>query len=174
MQTTNFPARKPLTVYFDYACPYCFHGVSDLLELLQEYPYFSVTWVPCEAHPLPEPAWVHSGLAGQAMLAVSALGGNVENFHEAVFFALFREKKRIDSSRLLADLAAACGADADKALEALDSGRYKADMEKNNRLVWSTRRFEAVPCYESGSRLLASHEDVLLSKEELAGFLRQL
>ena len=121
MQTTNFPARKPLTVYFDYACPYCFHGVSDLLELLKEYPYFSVTWVPCEAHPLPEPAWVHSGLAGQAMLAVSALGGNVENFHEAVFFALFREKKRI-----------------------------------------------------GGSRLLASHEDVLLSKEELAGFLRQL
>ena len=88
--------------------------------------------------------------------------------------SIFREKKRIDSSRLLADLAAACGADADKALEALDSGRYKADMEKNNRLVWSIRRFEAVPCYESGSRLLASHEDVLLSKEELAGFLRQL
>ncbi len=163
--------KKTLNVYFDYICPYCYRGITDLMELLPEFPGLSVNWVPCEAHPRPEPAFLHSDLANQAMIAVAEQGGDLLRFHHSVFQAHFVERRRIDDKHVLADMAADCGADRDKVLTALEKGLYRQTALDNNTLVWGKLGFEAVPCYQSDSLLLASREDVMISRKELRGFL---
>ena len=59
-----------LEVFFDYACPYCQLGHQNLLALLPRHPGLEILWRPCEAHPRPEPARIHSDLAIQGMYLV--------------------------------------------------------------------------------------------------------
>jgi len=163
--------KKILKVYFDYICPYCYRGITNLLELLPEYPEISVEWIPCESHPRPEPAFIHSDLASQAMLAAAEQGCDLISFHQKIFTAHFADHKRIDSLSVLADIAAACGADREKILTALQAGAHQQTVLDHNRLVWGTLRFEAVPCYQCGSAILASQEDTMISKKQLRDFL---
>ncbi len=166
--------RKLLKIYFDYICPYCHQGIMDLLELLPEYPEISVEWIPCESHPKPEPALIHSDLASQAMLAAADQGCDLIPFHKKIFAAHFAEHNRIDSLPILADIAAACGADRGKILAALQTGAHTQTVLDNNRLVWNTLNLEAVPCYQCGDKTLASHEDVMISKKQLRDFLNSV
>lgn len=163
--------EKVLKVYFDYVCPYCYHGVMNLLELLPGYPELSVEWIPCEAHPRPEAAFVHSDLAGQAMLAAAEQEADLIQFHREIFTAHFKDHRRIDSPSVLADIAATCGADQKHILKDIQEGKYRQSILDNNRLVWDTMNFEAVPCYQCGNSLLSSHEDVMISKKQLKVFL---
>lgn len=163
--------KKILTVYFDYACPYCFRGITNLLELLPEFPELSIDWVPCEAHPKPERAFVHSDVASQAMMAAAAQGCDLIQFNQKVLAAHFTERRRIDHPDVLADIAADLSADRAQILAALKNGVYKAAVLRNNRLVWDTMQLEAVPCYKSGSKLLASQEDTAILKGQLKSFL---
>lgn len=163
--------EKQLYVYFDYTCPYCYQGVSDLIALLPDYPQLTVTWIPCEAHPLPEPAWVHSSLAGQMMLAVAAYGGDLIRFHKEVFELCFVKRQRIDDTKLLTDTAVLCGIGREKAAMALRNRQFEQKVKENNTLVWERMGLEAVPCYQGGEKRLASHEDVMLPKQKLKAFL---
>ena len=97
--------KKKLRVYFDYTCPYCYHGMTDLLSLLPQYPELTVEWIPCEAHPFPETAWVHSRLASQMMLAAAENGADLIRFHQEVLEACFVKHLRIDDKDLLLDIA---------------------------------------------------------------------
>lgn len=166
--------EKRLNVYFDYVCPYCYRGIMDLLDLLPDFPEVSVCWIPCEAHPRPEWALVHSDLAGQAMMAAADQHCDMMRFHREVFSAHFKEGGRIDDIQLLTDIAVRCGADREQMLTALKKGQFRSNILANNRLVWDTLHFEAVPCYEWGGRLLASHEDVMIPKEQLRRFLEEI
>lgn len=166
--------KTQLCVYFDYTCPYCYQGMMDLLSLLPDYPQLAVMWIPCEAHPLPESAWVHSSLASQMMLAADADGADLLQLHRAVFEACFVKRQRIDDKQLLVDLAASCGADRDKVALALHEKKYEKQVLEHNVLVWETMHLEAVPCYQSGQKRLASHEDVMLPKKQLKLFLDTL
>lgn len=166
--------KKTLTVYFDYVCPYCYRSIMNLLDLLPDYPKLSVCWVPCEAHPRPEAAFIHSDLASQAMLAAADQNCDLVRFHREIFAAHFTGRRRINNAAVLADIAASCGADRDKILRALKQNQYRQAVLDNNRLVWDTLGFEAVPCYQSGDKLLASHEDVIISNAQLEGFLSSL
>ena len=163
--------EKTLNVYFDYICPYCYRGITDLLDLLPGFPGLTVRWIPCEAHPRPEAAFLHSDLANQAMLAVADQKGDLVRFHRSVFHAHFVERRRIDDRQVLADLAADCGASSHQVLTALENGLYRQAARDNNTLVWSILGFEAVPCYQSGSLLLASQEDVTIPRKRLQAFL---
>lgn len=166
--------KKQLTVYFDYTCPYCYHGIMDLLSLLSEYPTLVINWIPCEAHPLPEPARVHSALASQAMLAVAAYGGNLIQFNKDMFEAHFVKKQYIDEIDVLTSIAALCGADTHKVALALQERQYEQNVWENNILVWETMGLEAVPCYQSGHKFLTSKEDVMISKRQLKAFLNAI
>lgn len=42
-------------VYFDYACPFCYIGLSELAKIMPEFPQIELVWCPAEAHPRPEP-----------------------------------------------------------------------------------------------------------------------
>ena len=163
--------EKQLSVYFDYTCPYCYQGISDLTELLPDYPQLTVTWIPCEAHPVPEPAWVHSSLAGQMMLAAAAYGGDLIRFHKELFELCFVKRQRIDDAELLIHTAVLCGTDREKAAAALQNRQFEQKIEEHNTLVWERMRLEAVPCYQSGEKLLTSHEDVMIPKKKLKAFL---
>ena len=166
--------KKPLDVYFDYICPYCYRGITDLLDLLADFPDLVVHWVPCEAHPRPEPARLHSDLANQAMLAVTQEGGDLARFHRDVFHAHFVTHRRIDDSQVLADLAEDCGVSRHLVLEALEQGLYRQAAQDNNALVWGRLGFQAVPCYQSGRLLLASQEDVMIPRKRLRAFLEKV
>lgn len=163
-----------LNIYFDYICPYCYRGVMDLLELLPAFPEITAVWIPCESHPEPETAWIHSDIASQVMMIVKESGGDIINFHKKVFTAHFKERRRIDDEKLLAELAAECGVDTQTTLSALKNKRYARAVKENNRLVWESLHFEAVPCYQSEKYLLASQEDVMISKKELNRFLTRI
>lgn len=163
--------EKQLSVYFDYTCPYCYQGVSDLIALLPGYPQLTVTWVPCEAHPIPEPAWVHSSLASQMMLAVAAYGGDLIQFHMELFELCFVKRQRIDDTEQLIHTAVLCGADREKVAAAMQNRQFEHKVEENNILVWESMRLEAVPCYQSGKNILTSYEDVMLPKKKLKAFL---
>ena len=153
--------KRSLTVYFDYTCPYCYRGIMNLIEMLPDFPELSVSWISCEAHPYPETPFMHSDLASQAMLITAELGGDLIAFHQKIFHAHFIEHQRIDAPSILADMAA------------LETGQYRQAVLDNNTLVWGTLKFEAVPCYQSKSRLLASREDVMISRNQLKDFLDQ-
>lgn len=163
--------KRQLRIYFDYTCPYCYHGILDLLSMLPDYPGLTAEWAPCEAHPLPEHTWAHSNLASQTMMAVAAYGGNLLKFHKDLFEACFVKKQRIDDSNVLIPIAVSCGADREKVALALQDGRYRQKVEENNILAWETMGLEAVPCYQSGHKLLTSHEDVMIPKKKLQAFL---
>lgn len=44
-----------LEVFFDYTCPFCYLGLSEVRTALKKHPDIEVAWRPCEAHPRPEP-----------------------------------------------------------------------------------------------------------------------
>ncbi|MEY8338884.1 DsbA family protein [Lachnospiraceae bacterium 62-35] len=159
-----------LKVYFDYTCPYCYRGMLDLLDLLPRFPELGIEWRPCEAHPFPEP-WMHSDVASQAMMFVRDYGGNVLQFHEKVFEACFKKKKRIDDRKLMAEIGSECGIDKQELLLALEEERYAGAVKGNNAQAWNTLGFEAVPSYQYGKSFLLSHEDVMISKARLEEFL---
>lgn len=163
--------KKRLTVYFDYICPYCYRGVTDLMELLPQFPDLSVEWIPCEAHPRPERMWIYSDIVSQAMLCIQEHSGDLIQFHKKVFHAHFKEHKRIDDINLLATIGENCGVSGQKIKDALKNRIYAQRIEKHNDLVWEQLRFAAVPCYELDGRMLKSVEDVIISKEKLKKFL---
>lgn len=96
---------KKLEVYFDYACPYCYKGLQELSSLLKKYPDTKVEYIPCEAHPRPEPAPIHSDLAAQVGCYLQERGLDIAKYNDLVYHAHFVEKRRIDDPALLCEFA---------------------------------------------------------------------
>lgn len=163
--------QQKLEVFYDFLCPYCCQGVTELMDMLENHPALSIQWVPCEAHPRPEFAPQHSDLAAAALLAVVAEGGNPVTFNRLVYRAVYTERIRIDNPRVLTELAARAGADAQKVRAALDTGRYAKEVAANNELVWDKLGFEAVPSYRMNGQTLGSGSGVVVEKPALCAFL---
>lgn len=164
-------AAKAVEVFFDYTCPYCDCGIRQLLEILPDYPEVELVWKPCEAHPRPEPAGMHSDLAIQVMYFLRDQGLDVVSYHKRIFDACFRQRRRIDEPEMLADLAAECGADRKAVLEALRENRYAAEVEEGNRYAWEENKLSAVPSYRSGRRVIGSRDGILVPIEEVMDLL---
>lgn len=75
---------KKLEVYFDYTCPYCYKGLQELSLLLKKYPDTKVEYIPCEAHPRPEPAPIHSDLAAQVGCYLQERGLDIAKYNDLV------------------------------------------------------------------------------------------
>lgn len=162
---------KTVEAFFDYVCPYCYRGILELLDMLPDYPKVQIDWKPCEAHPRPELAPIHSDMAAQAMLCLQGQGGDLIRFHRLVFHAHFERRMRIDDLQVLADLAAACGGDEKTVYKALQAGQYAAAVAENNRMAWGKLGFFAVPSYRTGSHVAGSRDGILVSKSEVAKLL---
>lgn len=163
-----------LELFFDYACPYCYRGHKNLLELIEKYPELEIIWRPCEAHPRPEPASVHSDLAIQGMYFIRDNQGDLWNYHRLAYEAVFEKRADISDPEFLASLAGQCGVDSAAFLKALKDSRYAAEVKDGNRYAWGENGLHAVPSYLSGSRFIGSRDGILVSKQELDRFLSEL
>lgn len=153
---------KKLEVYFDYACPYCYKGLQELSSLLKKYPDTKVEYIPCEAHPRPEPAAIHSDLAAQVGCYLQERGLDIAKYNDLVYHAHFVEKRRIDDPALLCEFASLCGADASDVSSSLKENVYANQVIANNKRVWETLAFDAVPSYRFGDKIAASGGGLLV------------
>lgn len=160
-----------IKVYFDYLCPYCYRGQANFDKLLEKHPDWEPEWVPCEAHPRPEPARVHSDIAIMGCAYLQEHGGDINLYNHLVFAANFEEGKNIEDTALLAEFGARCGADAAAMKQAIEDKRYQGVVDANNRLTWETQGFEAVPSYSVGEAATGSAGGVLISPEAIERFV---
>ena len=163
-----------MKVYFDFLCPYCYRGVTDLLELMDKYPELDIDWQPVEAHPRPEYAWQYSDIASQGLLYIKEHGLNEAEYCRLVYKAHYKDNKRIDDIGTLSRIAESIGADRAGFENALKSKRYEQAVLDNNDLVWERLRYDAVPDYIEGDKELLSIEDHMISKDRLEDFIGSL
>ncbi|WP_343208854.1 DsbA family oxidoreductase [Anaerolentibacter hominis] len=158
---------KKLNIYYDYICPYCYKGWKELCEIIKDYKDVELNWVPCESHPRPEPASIHSDLAAQAAFYLMELGLDIQRYNALVYAAHFDKRQRIDDIELLADLAAEAGAEKDQVLAVLKNGSFTEKVLAANRLVWGTMGFEAVPSYEWNGKTAGSRGGILVARDQV-------
>lgn len=163
---------KQLEVYFDYLCPYCYKGHQNLAAILKSHPDVQVNWMPCEAHPRPEVRDLHSDIAIAGMYFVREKGGDVGKYNDLVYETHFEKKLRVDDVKVLADIAAQCGADAAAFVTALERGVYAQQVVDGNIRAWDTKAWEAVPSYSCAGKDIGSRGGVLVAPEALDAFLK--
>ena len=162
-----------IELFFDYACPYCYRGHKNLLNLLEYYPRIEITWRPCESHPYPETYFMHSDRAIQGMYYIQEHGGNLWKYHRLVYEACFDKNMDIASTDVLAGLAKQCGADHNAFKICIEEDRYREHVLAGNRYAWGENRLDAVPSYRFGKHLLGSRDGLLVPVRELEDFFRK-
>lgn len=163
-----------LEVFFDYICPFCYRGHKNLLNLKARYPQLEVIWRPCESHPRPEWAPIHSDMAIQGMYFIRDHQGDLWHYHDLAFGAVFERQKDISNLDQLAAMSAECGVDPDAFKAALSENRYGKEVEDGNRCAWGEHGLTAVPSYLSGSHFIGSQNGVLVTEKELDEFIAGL
>ena len=160
-----------LEVYFDYTCPYCYKGLKELAKLREKYD-IDIDWFPCEAHPRPEFAPVHSDLATQTLIFIKENNLNASKFNDLVYNAHFEEGKKIDDIKLLSEFAALCGADKEEVYKLLSENKYADKVIANNNLVWEDLAFEAVPSYRKDNKIAFSSGGKLVDIKEVENLIK--
>lgn len=163
-----------LEIFFDYICPYCYKGQKNLDSLLEGGGGLEILWRPCESHPRPEPARVHSDLAIEGMYFLQENGGDVDRYNHLVYEAHFDRGEDISDRKVLARLGGVCGGKEKEMEKALAEHRYQNQVLEGNRLAWGERRLEAVPSYCAGDLLLGSKDGIMVSRKELKAFLERV
>ena len=151
---------KKIKVFYDYTCPFCYKGLKELGDILPDYKTVEIEWSPCEAHPRPEPARVHSDLAAQVGFYLAENGLNIKKYNE--------NQQRIDDAELLADLAEAAGAKREDILTLLNENRNAKKVEDSNIEVWQTLEIQAVPSYVYGDKMATSGGGLLVPISKVA------
>lgn len=163
-----------IELFFDYACPYCYKGHKNLLDLLESYPQLDITWRPCEAHPRPEHTSIHSDMTIQGMYYIRDHQGDIWKYHELAYEAVFENHSDISDLDNLAAMAAQCKVNPDDFKKSLLENRYATEVTDGNYYAWGEKGLNAVPSYLSGSHFIGSHDGVLVTKHELDEFLSKL
>lgn len=163
-----------LELFFDYACPFCYRGHSNIKDMVTKYPLLEIVWRPCEAHPRPEVVAIHSDMAIQGMHYIQANQGDLWKYHECIYHSYFEKKEDISDLCILAGYAKECGVDPEAFKQALIGGFYSQEVLDGNRYAWEDQKLEAVPSYKSGDLLIGSHHGILVSKDELDQFISKL
>jgi len=163
---------KKIKVFYDYTCPFCYKGIGELQDILPDYKSVEVEWSPCEAHPRPEPAPIHSDLAAQVACYLQERGLDIAKYNDLVYHAHFVEKRRIDDPALLCEFVSLCGADASDVSSSLKENVYANQVVANNKRVWETLAFEAVPSYRFGDKIAASGGGLLVDIHEVEELIK--
>lgn len=158
---------RKIDVYYDFTCPYCYQGLQEFDEILADYPDVEPVWHPCEAHPRPEFAEVHSDLAAQVLIYLQEHALDTKTFNDLVYKAHFEDKLRIDDTDLLADLASKAGAVREDVIDLLKENRNAKKVLDNNQKVWQDLAFDAVPSFVLEGKTAASKYLNLVSPEAI-------
>ncbi|MCC2816446.1 DsbA family protein [Lachnoclostridium pacaense] len=160
-----------LELFFDYACPYCYRGHKNLLNLLGRYPQIELVWRPCESHPRPEPSPVHSDKAIQGMYYIQEHQGDLWRYHALAYEAVFDRGLDISSMEVLSQMASRCRVDPVDFQKMVGAGHYRKQLVEGNRYAWETNRLDAVPSYRSGKHFIGSKDGLLVPAKRLEAFL---
>jgi len=159
-----------LEVFFDYACPYCYKGHQNLIELLPDFFQIEIIWRPCESHPRPDRYGMHSDLCIQGMFFAADQGVNLWEYHERMYDLILNRRVNVEDidtlSENVADLL-----DAEAFREALTDGKYVKALREANHYAFSQSGVWVVPAYRMDGRRLDAVEDVGVSKAQLRALL---
>ena len=143
-----------LEVFYDYTCPYCYKGLNELKVIKEKYPNLEFDFTPCEAHPRPEPARVHSDLAEQVTYYLKDRDLDVEKYNDLVYEAHFENKLSF------------C-ADEKDVRKTLENNEYAKFVKDSNNLVWFKLEAPAVPSYRYGEKTAFSGGGKLVDLESV-------
>jgi len=162
--------KHKLEVFFDYACPYCFQGHKNLVELIPDYPDVDIEWHPCESHPRPDRYGPHSDLCIQGYFFAAENGVDIWAYHSRMYRAALKEHVNIENidelSYYVRDLI-----DADAFRLVLRQGIYRRALTEANEFAFECSGVWVVPAYRMEGRKIDAVEDVGISKEQLRQFL---
>jgi len=159
-----------LQFFFDYACPYCYKGYQDLLNLLAITPDLEIEWIPCEAHPRPETHGLHSDYCARGMYQAAAQGADLIKYHDIMYQACILDHVNIEDLEVIADLVRDL-IDRDAFYEALQNGMYQDKLDANNHKTWNTEGFPAVPSLKAEERTLPAVPGIGLTLDQMKRFL---
>lgn len=162
---------RTLEVFFDYACPYCLKGHENLLSLSPNQTQIEIKWHPCEAHPRPERYGLHSDICARGFYFALEHGADIMEYHRRMYNAALKERVNIEDLSVIAKKLEGL-LDTDKFYKVLQGGAYVKELTDNNRMVWETYAFPAVPSYFMNGKTLAAIENIGVTKDRLADFLR--
>jgi len=159
-----------LEVFFDYACPYCYRGHKNLMELLPDFPEIEALWRPCEAHPRPDWYGTHSDLCIQGMFFAMDQKTDLLSYHERMYDLIHNQHVNVENiSVLVANTADLLEIGAFR--EALVSENYRQIQQEANVYAFNQNSVRVVPAYRMDGRRLDSVEDIGVTKAQLRAFL---
>ncbi len=162
---------RVVTVFFDYACPYCLRAHDLLAELAPKHPDLKIIWQPCEAHPRPETYGPHTDLCARGMFFARDNGVDLWAYHERVYRLAIVDRIDIENPVTLA-----CGLadllDASALREALESGAYQEELDASNAYAYEQSGVWAVPAYRMDGKRLDAAENIGVTAAQLAAFLK--
>jgi len=165
-------------VFFDYYCPYCYKGHRYLKDLIPHYPEVEIVWKPCESHPRPERCTPHSDLAIQGLYFMMENGGDIWEYHDCIYAAMFERHLDIGNVDVLASSIERMHCLKTMQIEAsgfkiaLKNKVYEKIQQQGNMYAWEEQSLYAVPSYIAGERRLLSHDGILIAKDDLDCFLQ--
>lgn len=164
-------------IYFDFLCEYCEMGHQQWQELFPKFPKIEPIWCPCEAHPLESEPYYgrHSHFAIEGMFFIQENGGQLLNYVNQIFSAVWEKRENIEDIALLSHYAESCGVEKAEFQTALELGKYRQKRQEANRYAWQELRLQAVPSYFSESGIyLKSPLGVGISKKQLNEFFEKI
>jgi len=159
-----------MQVFYDYECPYCKMGYEHLMEQIGGHPEIEIEWRPVEAHPLPEESHPHTYLACQSYYVAEELGADMDAFHTAMFRAVVTEWQNVEKTDVLCEILKGI-VDTGKFREILDSGKYAAQVDENNKLAYETSGVWYLPAFRLNDKKLDAKGGAGITPEELRDFL---
>lgn len=162
---------RTLEIFYDFACPYCLRGHEYLAELLPNYPDVEIAWRPCEAHPRPERYGLHSDLCIQGLFYAQEQRVDLWDYHARMYAAAVKERVNIEDTEVLAGRVHGL-MDPAAFLAALQSGVYAKAVSDGNDYAYEQSGVWAVPAYRMNGKKLDAVENVGVTKQQLADFLK--
>jgi len=162
-----------MEVFYDFVCPYCLSGHQYLTELLPQYPDIEIVWRPCEAHPRPERYGLHSDLCITGMYYAQEQGVDLWDYHARMYAAAVTERVNIEDPEVVAGRVHGL-LDPAAFLAALQSGAYAKAVTDGNDYAYEQNGVWAVPAFRLDGRKLDSVENVGVTKQQLADFMRDI
>ena len=163
--------KKIIDVFYEFTCPFCYKGLKQLYNIVGDRADVELNFMPCETHPYPGFAVIHSYKAARLVYFLKDKGLDVKKFNDLIYDAHFEKKLSIDDDKLLKDFAVGLGAKEDEVYELVNSDLYADILSKNNELVWNELSIDAVPSYRLGDKLAASRAGVLVSESDIKSLI---
>ena len=113
----------------------------------------------------------YSDLAIQGLLGLEEQGADLRRYNDAVYAAVFRERKNIEDIDVLSDCAVLAGGNVPAFRQSLTSAKYSEKRLMLDKYSWEENALEAVPSFRLGDALLNAVPGVGLVRQQVLNFL---